>query len=108
MIQIATTVTTSSTVERSAASPAPRPLSACAPCVEMVVSGRMPKCSRRHQHGGTEALHLERPVELVGEHRTQAVRREHREGDEARGGDRDEGAGVDEARFAVLSAARGR
>ena len=30
----------------------------------------------RHQHGGTEALHLERPVELVGEHRTQPVRRE--------------------------------
>ena len=43
-IQIATTTVISRTVERSAARPAPRPLSACAPCVETVASGRMPRC----------------------------------------------------------------
>ena len=30
-------------------------------------SGRIPRCSRRHQHRRAEALDLQRPVELVGE-----------------------------------------
>jgi len=33
-----------------------------------------------HQDGGAEALDLQRPAELVGEHRAQAVRRDDREG----------------------------
>ena len=44
----------------------------------------------RHQDGGAEALHLQRPAELVGEHRMQAVRRDDREGQEARRRDGDE------------------
>jgi len=45
---------------------------------------------RRHQHCRAEALHLERSVELVGEHRAEAVGREYREGQEARRRDGDE------------------
>jgi hypothetical protein len=44
----------------------------------------------RHQYGRAEAFHLQRPVELVGEHCAQTVGCEHRERDEARRRHRDE------------------
>ena len=52
------------------------------------MSGSHAQVLGRHQHRRAEALDLQRPAELVAEHRVQAVRREHREGDEARGRDR--------------------
>jgi len=45
---------------------------------------------RRHEHSRAEALHLQRAAQLVREHRVEPVRREHREGQEARGGDGEE------------------
>ena len=60
----------------------------------------------RHQHGRAEAFHLEGTVELVGEHRLQAMRREYRERQEARGRDDNERDDVGEGGLAGLSVAR--
>jgi len=83
---------------------------ACPVSAKRLRSVRIDGCERthpevlgRHQDGGAEALHLQRPAELVGEHRAQAVRRDDREGQEARGRDGDERGQVGERSCASLS-----
>ena len=90
-IQIATTSTASTTVDAAATAAAVEPESALRAVARHGLDVGTAQVAGREEHGRAEALDLERSAELPGQAVAEAVRREHGEGEEAGGGDGDEG-----------------